>query len=95
MSLFLLPLIFIAISDLGLVNLFYTSPNNSENMNSSSQQSCMYYERFSRRKYNKDEKIANAIKSQDVDNDFNCRSSFRKALGFDRESLVTTDFLVK
>jgi hypothetical protein len=76
------------------VNLFYTKPQTAENMNSSNQQSCVYYERFSRRKYNRDEQIANAIKSQDADNDFlYCRSSFRKALGFSEESLVSSDFL--
>jgi len=96
MALFIFPLIFVGLTDLGLLNLFYTKPDNAENMNSSNQQSCVYYERFSRRKYNADEKIANAIKSQDADNDFlYCRSSFRKALGFDKESIITSDFFAQ
>ena len=96
MSIFIIPILFVALTDLGLVNLFYTKPQSAENMNSSNQQSCVYYERFSRRKYNADEKIANAIKSQDADNDFlYCRSSFRKALGFEKESLITSDFFAQ
>lgn len=96
MALFIIPVLFVALTDLGLVNLFYTKPQSPENMNSSNQQSCIYFERFSRRKYNEDEQIANAIKSQDADNDFlYCRSSFRKAIGFDNESQLTTDFFTE
>ena len=94
MALFIIPVLFVALTDLGLVNLFYTKPQSPENMNSSNQQSCIYFERFSERKYNEDEQIANAIKvHQDADNDFlYCRSSFRKLLASVKRAVNTNFF---
>ena len=95
-GLFLIPVLFIAFTDLGLVNLFYSKTGDAEQMNSSKQQSCIYYERFSRRKYNKDEVVANKLKERDKDSDFlYCRSSFKKALGFTHESVLAEDMFEK
>ena len=92
-ALFVIPLLFFSFTDIGLINIFHSNSRSAQDITSSKQQSCMYYERFTRREHNKYEEVANQIKSRNIDSDFvYCTNSFKKAIGFEYESILNKNF---